>query len=184
MSQNEQKGYWIQTPSWMPEDAAKTRLVYFCRELNISARPEAFWLRITAAGRYKLFVNDEPAWFGPAKGDGQLWFYDESDLAPYLHAGKNIIAVLLMATPLDRAAGNHSLFRFDRPRLYIDGIAPDGWKCRVERGVTFPPEEERFAPRISPLQKGVFEQQQRGDLDRDPQAACDKIHYCRPLQRR
>ncbi len=146
MSQNEQKGYWIQTPSWMPEDAAKTRLVYFRRELIISARQEAFWLRITAAGRYKLFVNDEPAWFGPAKGDGQLWFYDESDLAPYLHAGKNVIAVLLMATPLDRAAGNHSLFRFDRPRLYIDGIAPDGWQCRVERGVTFPPEEERFAP--------------------------------------
>jgi len=146
MFQTIHKGNWIQTPLWIPEDAGKTRFVYFRRTLVLLTEPDVFPLRITATGMYKLFVNSELAWFGPMKGDGQLWFYDESDLAPFLHEGENVIAVLLMAAPVDKAIGNHSLFRFERPRLFIDGIAPDGWQCRVERRVQFPPEEERFAP--------------------------------------
>ena len=146
MSDIKGKGKWIQTPQWTAEDAAKTQLVCFRKSVLLSAVPEAFWICVSAAGRYKLYVNGELVMFGPAKGDRSVWYYDETDLAPFLHAGDNTIAVSLMVCPEDTEKGNHSLFRFDRPRLFLDALMPDDWRCRTERGVEFPREEERFAP--------------------------------------
>ena len=146
MSNMKSKGIWIQTPQWTDKDAAKTQLVCFRRSITLSAKPDTFRVCISAAGRYKLYVNGELVMFGPAKGDANVWYYDEPDLAPFLHAGNNSIAVSLLSCPEDTEKGNHSLFRFDRPRLFLNGLMPDGWRCRIERRVEFPREEERFAP--------------------------------------
>ena len=140
------RGKWIQPPCWTAEDAAQARLVCFRRSLSLREKPESFLLQITAAGRYKLYVNGEFAQFGPAKGDKSVWYCDTVDLAPWLHNGENLVAVSLLAYPLDGERGNHSLFRFDRPRLYLEGLPAEGWRCRIERGVSFPPEETGFAP--------------------------------------
>jgi hypothetical protein len=144
--EQEFRGKWIQTSCWTAEDAAQARLVCFRGCHSLRTKPESFPLRITAAGRYKLYVNGAFVECGPAKGDGNAWYYDAVDLAPWLHEGENVIAVSLLAYPLDGEKGNHSLFRFDRPRLYLEGLTAEGWRCRIDRGVSFPPEETRFAP--------------------------------------
>ena len=74
MSDITSKGIWIQTPQWTAEDAAKTQLVCFRRNITLSAKPGTFRICISAAGRYKLYVNGELVMFGPAKGDANVWY--------------------------------------------------------------------------------------------------------------
>lgn len=137
---------WIQTPEWTAADRAQARVVCFRKRLLRENTNESLPVRITAAGRYKLYVNGHLTQFGPLKGDGAKWFVDAFDLASVLREGENLIAAALLCYPLDGEQGNHSLFRFDRPRLYVDGLGAEGWTCRIDRGTAFVREEERFAP--------------------------------------
>ena len=121
-------------------------MVFFRKRVRVEPLPAHYPLRITADSRYKLYVNGTLFQFGPAKGDRQLWFADELDLAPALRRGENSIAVSVLHYPLDGEKGNHSLFRFGKPRLYVEGLGGDGWRCAIDRNTAFPPEEQRFAP--------------------------------------
>ena len=49
--------------------------------------PKELWIRISADSRYKLYVNQEFVEYGPAKGDTQIWYYDEINIAPWLQTG-------------------------------------------------------------------------------------------------
>ena len=51
--------------------------------------------RITADSRYVLWVNDREVGRGPARSQPYRQRYDSYDLAPYLAAGRNVIAVLV-----------------------------------------------------------------------------------------
>ena len=146
MMENRTTGRWIQTPQWTAENAKQARLVCFRGSLRLPAQPAVFPVRVSAAGRHKLYVNGRLVCFGPVKGDGTVWFYDSADLAAFLREGENCVAVQLLATPVDGEKGNHSLFRFDRPRLYLEGLDTAGWRCLTDDGVRFLPEESGFAP--------------------------------------
>lgn len=137
---------WIRTPEWTKTDGAQARIVCFRKRLYRKSTEEPLPIRITAAGRYKLYVNGDLTQFGPLKGDGAAWFVDEFDLAPTLQTGENLIAVALLLYPLDRENGNHSQYRFDRPRLYVEGLGNADWSCRVDRGTSFFREDVVFAP--------------------------------------
>ena len=51
--------------------------------------------RITADSRYVLWVNGHEVGRGPARSQPYRQRYDSYDLAPYLSAGRNVIAVLV-----------------------------------------------------------------------------------------
>ena len=51
-------------------------------------------MKVTADGRYILFVNGVRVGRGPVRCNPLYQRYDEYDLAPYLHAGRNVFAVL------------------------------------------------------------------------------------------
>ena len=79
---------WIQTPVWTAEDGAQARVVCFRKRLFRENTGASFPVRITAAGRYKLYVNGCLTQFGPLKGDGAKCFVDAMDLAPALREGE------------------------------------------------------------------------------------------------
>jgi len=66
---------------------------HFRKTLMLTEVPSQFTVHVTADNRYRLFVNGREVGLGPARGDTQHWYYDTYDLAPFLNAGKNTVAV-------------------------------------------------------------------------------------------
>ena len=140
------KTAWLSVQEWSDEDRNQARLVRFRQQLSLDEVPLSFRIRISADTKYRLYVNGHFVQYGPSKGDHHIWFYDEHDIAAYLQAGMNTVAVLILHYPQDHQKGSHSMFRFDLPRLFIGGMDGNGWKYEIDRRMVFYAEEERFAP--------------------------------------
>ena len=54
-------------------------------------------MQISASSRYCLYVNGQAVVDGPCKGAEWYHFCDQIDIAPYLHAGDNVLAVKVVA---------------------------------------------------------------------------------------
>lgn len=65
----------------------------FRKDFALAAAPRKAPFCITADQHYRLWVNGRYVTRGPARGYQESWPYDEVDLAPYLRAGANWIAV-------------------------------------------------------------------------------------------
>lgn len=68
---------------------------HFRRTFDLAAKPEKFLVHVSADNRYQLFVNGKRAGWGPARGDLFHWHYETIDLAPYLEAGRNVLAAVV-----------------------------------------------------------------------------------------
>src|SRR5581483_11103863 len=65
------------------------------RTFTLAEKPREFVVHVSADNRYELFANGQRASLGPARGDLFHWRYDTVDLAPMLHAGRNVLAALV-----------------------------------------------------------------------------------------
>jgi len=63
------------------------------RRFTLAERPASAPTRVTADSRYALFVNGVEVSRGPVRGDATKLCYDPLDLAPFLRAGENVIAI-------------------------------------------------------------------------------------------
>ncbi len=81
---------WITCPESSPTSYG---VYHFRKTFDIPTKPEQFAINISADNRYRLFVNGTPVCWGPARGDIFHWYYETVDIAPYLTAGKNTLAV-------------------------------------------------------------------------------------------
>ena len=96
-------GHWI----WVPEEPitpgdplpvvrtthAKETHGLFRKTLSLENVPDRAPARITADSRYALYVNGQEAYRGPIRSQPRRLHYDLFDLAPFLQAGENVIAV-------------------------------------------------------------------------------------------
>lgn len=110
---------WMWIPGWDQMDQGNCHLVYFRKMFVLDEVPESLKVRVSADTRYKLWVNGQLAELGPVKGDRLVWYVDEVELAPYLTAGKNVIAAEVLRYPTEHRRGNHGMFRTAMPGLYI-----------------------------------------------------------------
>jgi hypothetical protein len=97
------RGHWI----WAPEEVvqpgnpfaaaidpnAPETHALFRRRFQLDAAPERVPARITADSRYALIVNGQEVCRGPVRSQPRRLHYDLVDLAPYLCAGDNLIAI-------------------------------------------------------------------------------------------
>lgn len=111
---------------------------HFRKPIELKEKPAVYKVRISADNRYKLFVNSQLVSLGPARGDLSHWNYETVDLAPYLKAGKNIIAALVW---------NDGQYRNEAQITYRTGLIVQGntaqqsavntdtsWKCIKDEG--------------------------------------------------
>ncbi|SCP94846.1 alpha-L-rhamnosidase-related protein [Anaerobium acetethylicum] len=143
MNQNDDcTWYWL--PEWNAEKETSPVFVYFRKEIELEEKPEHFTICMSADSRYKLYVNQKLAEAGPSKGNDQIWYYDELDIAPLLKNGRNILAVAVLHYPVEHYKGNFSTFRTKTPGLYTN-IKGD-WICRRAEHIQIVSENPWFAP--------------------------------------
>ncbi|PWK72498.1 alpha-L-rhamnosidase-like protein [Mucilaginibacter oryzae] len=81
--------------SWITaadEPSGDYGVYYFRKTIVLASKPSVFNIHVSADNRYKLYVNQKLVSLGPARSDTYYWNYETVDLAPYLSAGKNMIA--------------------------------------------------------------------------------------------
>ena len=85
--------YWPARWILHPVAPAKQYGVYhFRKTITLPQKPARFVVHVSGDNRYRLFVNGKAVGSGPATSDPQHWNYETYDLAPYLLAGKNVLA--------------------------------------------------------------------------------------------
>ena len=82
---------------WTNEAIPEKNAVHgaFRREFTLAAVPARAPLHLFAATRYVLWINGTYVLRGPARFELQAAEYDTVDVAPLLHPGRNVIAVLV-----------------------------------------------------------------------------------------
>lgn len=83
---------------WHPGETPLPASVAFRRTLNLLAVPVAASLCIFADARYMLWINGVYVARGPSRFDPKRPEYDTLDVARYLRAGANVVAVLVHAS--------------------------------------------------------------------------------------
>jgi len=69
---------------------------WHCRKtFDLAAPPREALARVSADGRYRLYVNGTYIGRGPTRCDPAFQSYDIHDIAPHLRPGRNVVAILL-----------------------------------------------------------------------------------------
>ena len=111
---------------------------YFRKSIDLTAKPSAFIIHVSADNRYKLYVNGTLVSLGPARGDTYFWNYETVDIAPYLTVGKNLVSALVFNEADFSPAAQISV----RTALIIQGNSTnedilntnDTWRCVRDTG--------------------------------------------------
>lgn len=80
---------WISVPNTSPDGYG---VYLFRKSIDLASKPQSFIIHVSGDNRYKLFINEKIVSMGPARGDLAHWNFETVDIAPYLQAGKNIVA--------------------------------------------------------------------------------------------
>ncbi|HEY7234039.1 MAG TPA: family 78 glycoside hydrolase catalytic domain, partial [Gemmatimonadaceae bacterium] len=112
------------------------------RTLELPAKPDRFVVHVSADNRYRLYVNGEEVASGPQRSDVMHWRYETVDLAPKLHAGRNVIAALVWTWGATHPLAQHSyrtgfLLQGDSEREAAIVNSGPGWKLRVDSAYSF-----------------------------------------------
>ena len=126
---------WIAAPN---DPGNAYGVYYFRKHIDLSVKPASFIIHVSADNRYKLYVNGSLVSLGPARGDTYYWNYETVDLAPYLVAGKNVVAALVYNEGEYRPEAQISV----RTAFIVQGNTPNeeilntgpSWKCIRDEG--------------------------------------------------
>ncbi len=147
----EQKSCWIWIAGSNPKE---TEWVAFYRNLEVIEKTKTVKVHISADSRYKLYINGEFVEFGPSKGNGQCWYYDEIEINHFLNFGMNEIKIVVLHYSIEHWKGNCSTFRTETPGLYFD-VFDEGsegkviwgeWRCKRLDSIELCQENPYFAP--------------------------------------
>ena len=127
-----------------PRDDGKNRWFFFRRTFDLADKPERSEIAITVDGRYRLFVNGDYVGRGPVRANPLFQRYDTYDIAKFLRAGRNVIAVQVHVYGVDTAfyETTKGMWQptFGDGGLWVDGfaevrgervaiISDEKWRC-------------------------------------------------------
>ena len=107
------------------------------RTFVLESAPRRFVVHVSADNRYRLYVNGVQISSGPQRSDVTHWRYETLDLAPQLHAGRNVVAALVWNWGPARPVAQHShrtgfLMQGDRPVEAASVNTGADWKVLID----------------------------------------------------
>lgn len=120
---------------------------WFGFKTNMTAVPEACYIRVTGRSQFKLFINGESILFGPCRSTKEIVYYDTIDIAKYLVSGTNYIVMQVFSYPenptnrSDNCGPNYCYGDNDGPAVSLSGNIgdadpenPSNWKAWIDKG--------------------------------------------------
>jgi len=144
------EGRWITHPSAPASDAQQSPIaLQFWREVQLARVPASARIRVSADNRYVLFVNGRRVVAGPARGDLAHWRYRSIDLAPFLRAGRNVLAAEVWndgsASALAQISARTGFFLEGETRQLDPVDTGTDWQVRVDASRTLTPGTEQLS---------------------------------------
>jgi len=129
-AQEAQQASWITHPEIAGDEFG---VYHFRKDLELEAVPERFFVHVSADNRYRLYVNGVSIVAGPQRSDLMHWRFEEVDIAPWLHAGNNVIAAVVWNWGEHKPVAQHSsqtgfLVRGSTAAGAIVNTGPTPWK--------------------------------------------------------
>ena len=115
-------------------------VLHFRKVVELEQAPAHFVIHVSADNQFLLHVNQQRVGTGPNRGDLAHWKFETYDIAPLLHAGRNVVAATVwnfgVRTPLAQIS--------DRTAFVLQGDAAaegildsnESWEVEQERGFT------------------------------------------------
>jgi len=127
---------WITAPGAPQRDEA---VLHFHKVLQLEQKPEKFLVHVSADNQFVLYVNQQRAGSGPARSDLAHWKYETLDLAPFLHAGANVLAATVWNFGTNTAIAQIS----DRTGFILHGAGAaeqavntdESWEAEIDHGI-------------------------------------------------
>jgi len=113
---------------------------HFRKKLHFRKVPRSFVIHVSADNRYYLLVNGKSVSRGPCRGDLNRWFFETVDIAPFLHAGENVIAAIVWNFGIHRPLAQITFqTRFllqgnSKKERIADTRTLNGWKSFYNKG--------------------------------------------------
>src|ERR1700730_3188001 len=131
---------WITSSNSSQRDPT---LLHFRKVVEMAKQPEKFVVRASADNQYILYVNHKRVGFGPSRSDLGHWRYETYDIAPFLHAGKNVLTAAVwnfgVLSPLAQISDRTGFLL--QGETEVDRVADTNatWDAEEEKGVQILP---------------------------------------------
>lgn len=83
---------------WISHPTAPLReplVLHFRKQIEVNTVPQHYIVHVSGDRRFLFYVNGQRIGAGPAASDLAHWRYETFDIAPALHAGKNLLAAMV-----------------------------------------------------------------------------------------
>ncbi len=131
---------WITSRVGPQRDAEVLR---FRKTIELVEKPEHFLVDVSADNQFAFYVNRQRVASGPSKSDLAHWRYETYDIAPYLHAGKNVLASTVWnfgaLTPLAQISDRIGFLLYGEGEAERIADTNSSWEVQEERGITVLP---------------------------------------------
>lgn len=132
------------TAQWISHPAAPRRdagVFHFRKIVDLASRPDRFVVDVSADNRFLLLVNGQRVGEGPAHGDLRHWRYETFDLAPFLVAGKNVIAATVwqfgVYAPIAQISDRLGFLMQGDSKVETAANTDSTWEVEQEEGHSF-----------------------------------------------
>ena len=108
----------------------------FRHRFSLDSLPAQLVVHTSGDNRYQLYVNGTRVTWGPLRGDLDHWYYESTDIAPYLRVGPNVLAAEVLnygAHPPDAQMSVQTAFLLaadDQRFRHLN--TPSGWKATTD----------------------------------------------------
>jgi len=80
---------WLTAPNTPQRDEV---VLHFRKAIDLAQSPQTFRVNVSADNQFVFYVNQQRVGSGPSRSDLAHWRYETYDIAPLLHAGRNVLA--------------------------------------------------------------------------------------------